>query len=182
MSFNILQGKSNPNENSWTTLIAYCGGRLEDGSACGKNPLVLGKSKRCDYCRKLICPDCGFCCKKCRGHQDTHAERPARLLLSPQSVPVSASRTARVRPRTPNPGGEFDENAQALFDALRHYRMTLAREENVPPYVIANDRTLRDIVLLRPSSLEELKLVHNFGPTKVKKYGDGLLAIVQQAT
>ena len=63
-SFNILQGKSDSNEDLWTTLIAYCGGRLEDGSACGKNPLVLGKSKHCE-CRRLICPDCGFCCQKC---------------------------------------------------------------------------------------------------------------------
>ena len=64
-SFNILQGKSDSNEDLWTTLIAYCGGRLEDGSACGKNPLVLGKSKHCE-CRRLICPDCGFCCERCR--------------------------------------------------------------------------------------------------------------------
>ena len=66
VSFNILQGKSNPNDSLWTTLIAYCGGRLEDGSACGKNPLVLGDSERCKECGKLICPDCCFCCKKCR--------------------------------------------------------------------------------------------------------------------
>ena len=70
-SFNILQGKSDPNENLWTTLIAYCGGRLEDGSACGKNPLVLGESKPCKKCRKLICPDpdCGYCCEKCQGER-----------------------------------------------------------------------------------------------------------------
>ena len=66
VSFNILQGKSNPNDSLWTTLIAYCGGRLENGSACGKNPLVLGDSERCKECGKLICPDCHFCCKKCR--------------------------------------------------------------------------------------------------------------------
>ena len=66
VSFNILQGKYNPNDSLWTTLIAYCGGRLEDGSACGKNPLVLGDSERCKECGKLICPDCHFCCKKCR--------------------------------------------------------------------------------------------------------------------
>ena len=58
-SFNILQGKSNPNENSWTTLIAYCG---SSRSVCGKNPLVLGESELCE-CRRLICPDCGFCCE-----------------------------------------------------------------------------------------------------------------------
>ena len=70
-SFNILQGKSDSNKESWTTLIAYCGGRLpEDGSACGKNPLVLGKSKPCEY-GKLICPDCGFCCKGCEEENHT---------------------------------------------------------------------------------------------------------------
>lgn len=65
-SFNILQGKSDSNEDLWTTLIAYCGGHIEDGSACGKNPLVLGKSNHCEY-RRLICPDCGFCCRTCKG-------------------------------------------------------------------------------------------------------------------
>ena len=125
------------------------------------------------------------------GRQVIHAERPVRLLLPPKSAPVPAARTARVRPsassvesskpRAPNLGVEFDENAQALFDALRHHRMTLARDEKVPPYVIASDRTLRDIVLLRPANLEELKLAHGIGPAKAEKYGDGLLAIVQQA-
>ena len=65
-SFNILQGKTDSDEGLWTTLIAYCGGQLEDGSACGKNPLVLGESKHCEY-HKLICPECGFCCRTCRG-------------------------------------------------------------------------------------------------------------------
>ena len=59
--------------------------------------------------------------------------------------------------------------------------MELARAENVPPYVIASDRTLRDIALLRPTTLEELKLAHGIGPAKADKSGDGLLAIVQQA-
>ena len=180
-SFNILQGKSNPNENSWTTLIAYCGGRLKNGSSCGKNPLVLGESELCER-HKLICPYCGFCCEKCEEHQVIHAEEPAHLSLLPKSVPLLAVRTAHVRPRTPNLDGKFDENAQALFNALRHYRMSLAHKKNVPPYVIASDRTLRDIVLLRPTNLEELELAHGISPAKAKKYGDGLLAIVQQAT
>ena len=85
------------------------------------------------------------------------------------------------KPCIPSPSEEFDENTQALFNALRHHRMTLARREKVPPYVIASDRTLRAIVLLRPANLEEIKLAHGIGPAKAEKYGDGLLAIVQQA-
>ena len=76
-SFNILQGKSDSNEDLWTTLIAYCGGRLEDGSACGKNPLVLGKSKHCEH-RRLICPACGFCCQTCRDKTQTEVFENAR--------------------------------------------------------------------------------------------------------
>lgn len=66
-SFNILWGKSNPNENRWTTLIAYC-------RECGKNPLVLGEAKICKR-RSLICPepDCGFCCPTCRGEDQAAA-------------------------------------------------------------------------------------------------------------
>ena len=65
MSFNILKGKTDRTDSNWTTLIAYCGGRMpEDGSACGKNPLILGESKLCDR-GYLICPECGYCCKTC---------------------------------------------------------------------------------------------------------------------
>jgi ATP-dependent DNA helicase RecQ len=40
--------------------------------------------------------------------------------------------------------------------------------------VIASDRTLREIALLRPHSLEELELAHGIGPAKRDKYGAGL--------
>ena len=124
------------------------------------------------------------------GREVIHAERPARLLLPPKQTRLPrAARTRREgfdprpapAPRVVEPKEGFDADAQALFDALRHHRLTLARDEKVPPYVIASDRTLRDIVLLRPANLEELKLAHGIGPAKAEKYGDGLLAIVQQA-
>jgi ATP-dependent DNA helicase RecQ len=44
--------------------------------------------------------------------------------------------------------------------------------------VIASDRTLREIALLRPRTLQELELAHGIGPAKREKYGAGLLAVV----
>ena len=114
------------------------------------------------------------------GRQVIHAERPARLLMPPMNTPEF--RAKRTRPTTLDPREGFDERAQELFEALRHHRMELARKENVPPYVVASDRTLRDIALMRPDNLEELKLAHGIGPAKGEKYGDGLLAIVRQTT
>ena len=73
---------------------------------------------------------------------------------------------------------ELDEAGRALFEALRHHRLELAREQDVPPYVIASDRALRDIALLKPRSLDELELAHGIGPSKAEKYGHSFLEVV----
>jgi ATP-dependent DNA helicase RecQ len=120
------------------------------------------------------------------GSQVIHARRPARLLLPPthQAEPRSKSQPKATREATRMQKMEsvvhvdeanFDEG---LFEALRHYRMERARKEKVPPYVIASDRTLRDITLLRPATLDELELAHGIGPAKAKKYGTDLLAVI----
>ena len=62
---NIFQGRHDRNDFRWKNLIAYCSGRLKDGSKCGKNPLVLGQSKLCHECGKLTCPECHFCNEYC---------------------------------------------------------------------------------------------------------------------
>ena len=36
-----------------------------------------------------------------------------------------------------------------LFEALREYRLEQAKEQGVPPYVVASDRTLRDLAMLK---------------------------------
>ncbi len=45
--------------------------------------------------------------------------------------------------------------------------------------VIASDRTLREIALLRPRNLEELELAHGIGPARRDRYSAGLLAVVK---
>ena len=65
-----------------------------------------------------------------------------------------------------------------MFEALRGLRSELAREDSVPAYVVASDRTLRDIALLRPRGLEALQLAHGIGPTKAERYGARILAVV----
>ena len=61
---------------------------------------------------------------------------------------------------------------------MRRHRLRLAREQGVPPYVVAGDRTLREIAATRPGTLDELGSVYGIGPAKVEKYGPGLLEIV----
>ena len=122
------------------------------------------------------------------GREVIHARRPARLLLPARSrrpAPPAGSRerTGGVRPAAASrsSGEELDAAAQALFEALRAFRLAEARRQQVPPYVIASDRTLRDIAQLRPDSLGTLELAHGIGPSKVERYGEQILAVVREA-
>jgi len=116
------------------------------------------------------------------GRAVIHAEGPARLLLPPTGGSIPSSAPSPPPRRAPAPNDQaFDDEGQALFEALRRHRLERARTQAVPPYVIASDRTLRDIVLQRPATLEELQLVHGIGPAKAEKYGAGLLAVVAGA-
>ena len=69
---------------------------------------------------------------------------------------------------------------RALFDALCAHRAALARSKAVPPYVIAPNRTLTEIALLRPRCAEDLGLVHGMGPGRLAAYGEGLLSVVRE--
>jgi ATP-dependent DNA helicase RecQ len=76
---------------------------------------------------------------------------------------------------------DLDPDTLAVFEALRRHRMERAREEGVPPYVVASDRTLREIAVLRPRTSAELATAHGIGPAKLERYGEGLLATVAAA-
>jgi ATP-dependent DNA helicase RecQ len=117
------------------------------------------------------------------GRSVIHARRPARMLL-PSTRKVAAAPTGgrgRSSRRAAASGQEdLDERARDLFEALRAYRLETARQQKVPPYVVASDRSLRDIALLRPGTLNELELAHGIGPAKVDKYGEALLSVVRR--
>lgn len=69
----------------------------------------------------------------------------------------------------------LDDDAQGRFERLRAARAAIAREQGVPPYVVAHDKTLRLLALHPPGSLEELANTKGFGKSRAEKYGDGLL-------
>jgi ATP-dependent DNA helicase RecQ len=111
------------------------------------------------------------------GRDVMQGRRPARLLLPPERAPRPAKRRRADVPAM----DELDAAATALFEALRAHRLELAREEGVPPYVIASDRCLRDLARQRPRDLDALLLVHGIGPAKAERYGAGLLEVVARA-
>ncbi len=117
------------------------------------------------------------------GKKVLFADGPVRLLLPAEEADRGRPRSGgstRSRRRT----GE-DETLEprdaALFEALRARRLDLARTGRVPPYVVASDRTLRELATQRPGTVAELEGIYGIGPAKADKYGDELLAVIREA-
>ena len=73
-------------------------------------------------------------------------------------------------------GFEDDPEALALWERLRTLRRELAQAQNLPPYVIFGDITLRELVRRRPRDLEELSQITGVGAVKLERYGPDFLA------
>jgi len=73
-----------------------------------------------------------------------------------------------------------DGPERALFETLRERRRALAREQDVPPYVIFNDKTLRAMVEHRPQTPSEFRALHGVGDVKLDRYGDTFLSVIQK--
>ncbi|TPG41190.1 DNA helicase RecQ [Sphingomonas koreensis] len=76
---------------------------------------------------------------------------------------------------TPNPTGD------PLFEALRERRRDLAKEAQVPPYVIFHDSVLREMAALRPGSLAQMSNISGVGAKKLEAYGDAFLQVIRDA-
>ena len=78
----------------------------------------------------------------------------------------------------PASAGPADEG---LFERLRTWRLERAREDEVPAYVVLHDATLRELASAKPANERDLAAVKGFGPTKLERYGDDVLAVIAAA-
>ncbi|WP_189005445.1 DNA helicase RecQ [Deinococcus malanensis] len=87
----------------------------------------------------------------------------------------------RVRRRDSARPGRAGVGAQdqPLFEALRQWRLSKARQQGVPPYVIFTDATLKVIAELRPGTHATLGTVSGVGQRKLTEYGDEVLQVVR---
>ena len=67
-----------------------------------------------------------------------------------------------------------------LFDKLRELRLEIAREENMPPYIIFSDKTLIDMAVKVPVSKREMLDVSGVGENKFIKYGERFLILIEE--
>jgi ATP-dependent DNA helicase RecQ len=127
------------------------------------------------------------------GRQQARVLLPARVHKLPRGRAQArgGSATSHTRASAVRVAGEpriqhaaeseagLDAADLALFEALRAHRLAVARAEAVPPFVVASDRTLRDMARVRPQTESELLSIHGMGPVKAARYGAGFLSVTQ---
>ena len=113
-------------------------------------------------------------CDNCLGITEVLTERE-------NEEPKRRGRKVRERSR-PSDDDEvvLGEGDQRVLSALKSVRSRIAREQQVPAYIVFSDRTLAELALRRPRSLSALRDVRGVGPMKLERYGAEFLAALSK--
>ncbi len=123
------------------------------------------------------------------GHGGLRLTPASRAVLRGEQQ-VSLRRESEARRERPGRASAAGKSATAIelpprdapvFEALRGWRAALAREQNLPAYVIFHDATLREMATQRPRNLRELGLINGVGASKLERYGEQMLAVLREA-
>jgi ATP-dependent DNA helicase RecQ len=152
--------------------------RFADSRACRHRQICLhfGETPQWESCGS--CDNCG-----------TKPEWLKKEKVSAPLPEVAARVTSRSAPRhyTPMLGSDKSgvrdvtsaEANPALAEYLREWRRTMARENNVPAYVVLHDSTLEELCRRRPANFAALKQVPGIGEKKAEVYGAEILQILR---
>ncbi|MFT3818400.1 MAG: DNA helicase RecQ [Rubrivivax sp.] len=72
----------------------------------------------------------------------------------------------------------LDAAAHARFDALKAWRGEVAREHNLPAYIVFHDATLAEMAREQPDSLQALGAISGVGAKKLEAYGEQILRVL----
>jgi superfamily II DNA helicase RecQ len=112
--------------------------------------------------------------KKKRGRAAKPAAGVVAVAVAEQPVLPGPTRLARAQAAA----DVLDAETVRIFEALRELRLELSSRHRVPPYVIAADRTLREIAQTRPRTTDDLLGLFGIGQARVEKYGQAFLDVV----
>ncbi|HUQ81587.1 MAG TPA: ATP-dependent DNA helicase RecQ [Gemmatimonadaceae bacterium] len=129
---------------------------------------------------------CGGC-DNCLGlHAGKERQKPAPTRARREkAAPVAGGRAPGAVGERAESGARMEvvlEGADArLFASLKALRSSIAREEQVPAYVVFTDRTLAELAARKPRTTAGLLEVHGVGPARLDKYGERFLAAIRGA-
>ena len=108
-----------------------------------------------------------------------------RLLLRvPAAAPARGEKSARTKAdgarKDKAPPLPLDAAALRRFEALKAWRAEIAREHNVPAYLVFQNATLAEMALVAPTTLGQLAQVSGVGAKKLEAYGQEILRVLAE--
>ena len=109
-------------------------------------------------------------------------EASRAVLTGKQKLQLRRDTTATVtRHRGDQPNGlSVPSEDLFLFRALKQWRRDLAREQNIPAFMILTDANLREIAEKRPTTLPQLGRIGGIGRSKLLRYGEAIIEVVAE--
>lgn len=115
----------------------------------------------------------------------TESARPVlkgerKVMLRPY---VKPDRKRRARPLLTTSSSlqpVLPPDEQKLFERLKWWRMDVARQQNLPAYIILQDSALRDIARIKPATEDELLQISGIGIKRLSMLGKEILELVNQ--
>lgn len=104
--------------------------------------------------------------------QREEAPKPRRGKAPKAALSAKLPFPVEEKPATPD---------KDLFNALRELRMTLARKQNLPPYIIFSDKVLTALATSKPRTIDDFARTPGIGDYKCKKYGEIFLKIIRNS-
>jgi len=109
-----------------------------------------------------------------------------RHLLKGEMIPILAKPIVLIKKkeieskRASRRAQEWEGLDEKLFNVLRAKRAELAQSKSVPAYIIFSDKTLKDMTLISPKTLDQFASVFGVGATKQKQYGQIFIDVIKE--
>lgn len=84
---------------------------------------------------------------------------------------------AQDLPDNPSENLKYDED---LFEILRELRANLARQNNIPPFIVFADISLKEMSTFYPIDVDRMLKISGVGENKLEKYGDAFIDAINK--
>ncbi len=103
---------------------------------------------------------------------------PRRGRAGSSSSTLASTSRGKTSTKDKAPPVPLDADATALFADLKAWRAEVAREHNLPAYVVFHDATLAEMARAQPDSLDALGAISGVGAKKLEAYGREILRVL----
>ena len=110
-------------------------------------------------------------------------EKGTQFLKNPEPIELARDHDFTTELKEEESSERMPINSKAyddkLFEMLKALRKRIAKEKNLPPYVIFQDPSLEEMATTYPTTKDELASVNGVGMGKVKKFGKSFLELIK---